>query len=127
MAAYPVFIKRLAVGFQALVPLCDVMLFAPTLERAYNLACAACQSCFLDLAERGEALPEADFSQETDLETVMFLFHFPPRHHAPNALYDHRFPQWTIDFFDAPHENWDLELTQLTEQHVGDPQIDIDW
>ena len=47
MPAYTITLTKIDGGFQAAAPQFGILLFAPSLELAYNLACAAFQTCFL--------------------------------------------------------------------------------
>ena len=46
MPAYTITLTKIDGGFQAAAPQFGILLFAPSLELAYNLACAAFQTCW---------------------------------------------------------------------------------
>ena len=86
MPAYTITLTKIDGGFQAAAPQFGILLFAPSLELAYNLACAAFQTCFLAIQQSGTAIPEPEPDSAPAPDSFHLLFHFPPRRHAPNAV-----------------------------------------
>lgn len=127
MAAYTINLKKTSGGFEAFIPQFSILLFAPSLELAYNLACAAFQTCFLAMQENNEKLPSPEPDIDVPADTFHMLFHFPPRHHASYDLVWHPLPPSLIAFCDQPHANWLDEITAFASAHANDPSFNLTW
>ncbi len=127
MPAYTITLTKIDGGFQAAAPQFGILLFAPSLELAYNLACAAFQTCFLAIQQSGTAIPEPEPDPAPAPDSFHLLFHFPPRRHAPNELVWRTLPPSLVAFCDQAHQNWPEELCAFASAHAAAPDFDQSW